>query len=101
MHWLLKTKEIKKAGGHDKKSSKTRGYFMNNLFPVRIKWLDDASELDVLIAESDGIDDLPEGYEDEDIFFFGMSENAIKQALASGEPCENEWVIIEFFGTDN
>ena len=74
---------------------------MNNVFSVRIKWINDNSELDVLIFESHGIDDLPEGYDDDDIFFYGMGENAIKQALASGEPCENEWVIIEFYGVDN
>jgi hypothetical protein len=24
-----------------------------------------------------------------------MGESAIKQAIESGEPCENEWVILE------
>jgi hypothetical protein len=71
---------------------------MRNLFSVRIKWVDDASEIDVLIAESDGVGDIPEGYADEDIFFYGMSENAIQHALTSGEPCENEWVITAFYG---
>jgi hypothetical protein len=70
---------------------------MKSLFSVRIKWLDNASELDVLIAESDGVDDLPEGYIEENIFFYGMSKNAIERAIANGEPCENGWLIVEFY----
>jgi len=42
---------------------------MKNLFSVRIKWLDTASEADVLIAESNGVDDIPDGYTCEDVFF--------------------------------
>ena len=71
---------------------------MHKLFSIRIKWLDDASELDVLVAESNSINDLPEGYTDEDIFFYGMSETAIQRAMVSGEPCENEWLITRFYG---
>ena len=74
---------------------------MKNLFSVRIRWVDDSSEFDVLIAESDGVGDIPDGYTDEDIFFYGMSESAIQQALTSGEPCENEWVIIKFYEVIN
>ena len=74
---------------------------MRTLFSVRIKWVDDESEFDVLIAESNGVNDIPDGYTDEDVFFYGMSEAAIKKAIASGEPCENEWVIIEFYEVIN
>ena len=74
---------------------------MRTLFSVRIKWLDTASEVDVLIAESDGVEDIPDGYTDENIFFYGMSESAIQRAIASGEPCENEWVIVHFYEVIN
>ena len=69
----------------------------SKVFPVRIQWLDNKSELDVYIAESHGIGDLPDGFTDENIFFYGMSENSILRAVASGEPCENEWVITELY----
>jgi hypothetical protein len=74
---------------------------MSKLFSVRIKWLDNGSEFDVLIAESHGVEDIPAGFTDENIFFYGMSETAVRQAVESGEPCENEWVIIEFYDLIN
>jgi len=76
---------------HDSKAD------VSKIFSVRIRWLDDKSELDVYIAESHGIEDLPDGFTDDMIFFFGMSENNILRVIASGEPCENEWVITELY----
>jgi len=70
---------------------------VSKVFSVRIKWLDDKSESNVYIAESHGIGDLPNGFTDDNIFFYGMSESSIRRAIESGEPCENEWVIIEFY----
>jgi len=77
---------------HDSKAE------ISKVFSVRIKWLDDQSESDVYIAESHGIEDLPDGFADDNIFFYGMSENNILRAITSGEPCENEWVIAELYG---
>jgi len=76
---------------HDSKTE------VSKVFSVRIKWLDNQSESDVYIAESHGIGDFPDGFTDDNIFFFGMSESSIRQAIASGEPCENEWVITELY----
>ena len=70
---------------------------VSKIFSVRIQWLDDKSELDVYISESHGIKDLPDGFTDDMIFFYGMNENSIRRAIASGEPCENEWVITELY----
>jgi len=70
---------------------------VSKVFSVRIKWLDDQSESDVYIAESHGIEDLPDDFIDDNIFFYGMSESSIRRAIESGEPCENEWVIINLY----
>jgi len=74
--------------------SKTK---VSKVFSVRIQWLDNKSESDVYIANSHGIKDLPDGFTDDNIFFFGMSESSILRAIASGEPCENEWVVTKIY----
>jgi len=89
--FLSSTKPIKSRGFDDEAK-------VSKVFSVRIQWLDDKSESDVYIAESHGIGDLPDGFIDDNIFFYGMSENNILRAIASGEPCENEWVITELYG---
>lgn len=54
----------------------TSGYFV-----------DDHSEFDdYLIAE---FDDTPRGYSDDQIFFYGLSESDIQNAIASGEPVDD------------
>jgi len=67
---------------------------MRKLFSVGIKWLDNGTEYDVLIYE---FDCHPNGYTDEDIFFYGMGETCIKAAIVSQEPCEGEWIITELY----
>jgi len=61
----------------------------------KIRFADDGSELDVLISEFHDAENLPDGYTDEDIFFYGLSQEQAKKALLSQEPCEGEWLIIE------
>ena len=72
----------------------------NKVFYVRIKFLDDGMEQDVMITDSNSPDELPEGYADEDIFFLGMRESNIRRAVETGEPCENEWVIVKLYEND-
>ena len=67
---------------------------MAKLFSVNIKWIDNGEECEnYLISEHHDTKNLPYPYTDEDIFFYGISEESIKKAIKSEEPCENEWVI--------
>ena len=70
---------------------------MSSICSVRIRWADEAGDdgHDVLIAGHCSPDDLPEGYCDDDIFFYGMEERSVRSAQKSGELCENEWQITE------
>ena len=68
---------------------------MGKLFSVKIKWKDDNTEYDVLIFEFHGINDLPDGYTDDDIFFYGLHEQTIKHSLETGEFIEQKWKIVE------
>ena len=72
----------------------------NRVFSVRIRFMDDGTEQDVLITDSYSPDELPEGYGDDDIFFFGMREGNIRRAIETGEPCENEWFIVKLYEND-
>ena len=74
---------------------------MSKLYSVTIRWLDDDTEQDVLIAESHGIGDLPESYCDDDIFFYGMRKENIINNMERAAPCENQWTIIAFNGEIN
>lgn len=66
------------------------------IFDVNIKYVDDETVFyNMLIAESDGVGDLPVDYEDDDIFFYGMDEGTILRNIETGAVCENEWVILE------
>ena len=46
-----------------------------------------------LIAE---YDDVPEGYDDDDIFFFGMNEADIVRAIDEGENFNEDFVITSY-----
>lgn len=53
------------------------------IFSIDGYYKDDKSEFtDYLVNE---FDDTPEGFNDEDIFYFGLSEGEIKEAIKSGE----------------
>jgi len=60
--------------------------------------MDDGSELDVLISDFHDAENPPDGYTDEDIFFYGLSQEQAKKALLSQVACEGEWIIL---GLDN
>ena len=64
------------------------------VYSATIKFVDDCSVMRVLISDMHGIENLPEGLTDEDIFFYGLSQEQAKRALLSQESCEGEWLIL-------
>jgi len=66
------------------------------LFKVNGYWKNDHAEFNgYLISESD---DCPKGYQDDDIFFYGLSEDDIKQSSVSDAL---EFVITEYTIVEN
>ncbi len=63
------------------------------VFNIQGYFTDDKSPIDSLVAE---FDDVPNGYSEEDIFFFGLSEENIKEAIRTKEPVCNEFVITNY-----
>lgn len=64
------------------------------VYSATIKFVDDDTEIDVLISEFHDTENLPDGLTDENIFFYGLSYEEAKKALISNEVCEGEWIII-------
>lgn len=60
----------------------------------RIQWIDDLSEMDVLISAFDEC----ENDNDNDIFFYGMSREKIVKCMQNGVICEGEWKVIDVYG---
>ena len=65
------------------------------IFKISGYWIDEPLEIfdDMLVVE---YDDTPEGYKDEDIFFYGMSEKDIIENINDEEKED----ILEFVITD-
>ena len=64
------------------------------IFRIKGYWVDDKRSIDgYLIAE---YNDIPKNYSDDEIFFYGLSEQDIKEAIKTGDPVENEWVITGY-----
>lgn len=63
------------------------------VFNIQGYFTDDNSTIDSLVAE---FDDVPNGYSEEDIFFFGLSEENIKEAIRTKEAVCNEFVINNY-----
>lgn len=64
------------------------------IFSITGYWKDDKSEFsDYLVNE---YDDCPEGMDDDDIFFYGLSENDIVEAIREGEENQLEFVITSY-----
>ena len=61
-----------------------------------IQWIDDQSEMDIIIKASDELDD-----KDEYVFFYGVSPNILKWAMENGAILENEWKVISIIGVSN
>lgn len=72
---------------------------MSTLYDVSIQFKDSPAIIyDYLISSTDGADDLPEGYRDDDIFYYGLDENNIVGAVKSGEFIDNEFKITSYNG---
>lgn len=56
----------------------------------RIQWLDDQSEVDVIIKSTDELDSC-----DDLIFFYGLSPEYLHQAMQDHTAVENEWRVID------
>jgi len=63
------------------------------VYSINGYWGDDQQPINgYKVAELDAI---PEGYSDDDIFFYGLSENEIKQCINSGESV-HDFVITSY-----
>lgn len=64
------------------------------LFKIDGYFVDDNTEfLGYLVTE---YDDTPKGMHDDDIFFYGLSEQDIKDAINSGEPVCGDFIITSY-----
>ncbi len=54
-----------------------------------IRWIDDGSEMDVVIKALDILDER-----DDLIFFYGLDRTALLDACASGSAIEGEWKVV-------
>lgn len=75
------------TGGGPQKRSDMKVFSVDGYF------LDDESEFsNYLIAE---YDNTPNGYSDEDIFFYGLDEDTIKRCIAEKDPV-GDFLITEY-----
>ncbi len=66
---------------------------MSKYFSIDGYWLDDKSEFNGLIVKE--YDDMNEE-EDDDVFFFGMGESDLKNAIEDGEETTLDFVITSY-----
>ena len=57
-----------------------------------IEYADDNTQMEVIIKTTN---DYKDDYEDDKIFFYGLSENEIREDIKNGTLVENEWKILE------
>lgn len=65
---------------------------MSKYFEIEGYWKDDKSEFSGIIKEYDDFDEE----EDEEVFFFGMNENEIIEAIKAGEDTTLDFVITSY-----
>ena len=66
--------------------SSITGYFADGEYPIETALITD-------------YDSTPDGYADEEIFFYGLSEQELKEAIASGEPID-DFVVTSYLVID-
>jgi hypothetical protein len=67
---------------------------MRRFFNISGYWKDDKCEFgDYLVTD---FDDHPEHIDDDLIFFYGLSEEEIKDAIEKGEDTVHEFVITDY-----
>jgi len=70
-------------------------YLEGEVFAINGYWVDDKSPISGALVSA--YDDTPEGYIDDDIFYYGLEREAIERAIAAQEPIDNEFVITSFW----
>lgn len=64
------------------------------VFSIDGYWKDDKDNFyGYLVSE---FDDVPKGYSEEDIFFFGLSEDELEEAISLGEDTVHDFVITNY-----
>ena len=64
------------------------------VFTVYGYWKDDGSSIDGLLITDYSC--VPDGYTEDDIFFFGLSEDDIKLEIELGEETGGDFVITRY-----
>ena len=65
----------------------------------RIQFIDDESEMDVIIKGNDSVEENEA--DDEKIFFYGLTEKDLRKACETGEVLEGEWKVLSVDGVYN
>lgn len=65
-----------------------------SIFKIDGYFVDDESSFNGYLVHE--YHNVPKGLEDEDIFYYGLSEENIKYAVATAEPVDNEFVITGY-----
>jgi len=64
------------------------------IFKIDGYWLDDKCEFnDYLVTD---YDNTPDGYEDYDFFYYGISETNIKEIMEAGDKACGEFAITSY-----
>lgn len=61
-----------------------------------IQWLDDKSEIDVIIKSSEEVDE-----HDDQIFYYGLSPDFLRWAMSVNQTLEDEWRVIAIHSVSN
>lgn len=69
---------------------------MKRYFNIQLQWIDDQRIINALVTDYDDFD--PE--KDEEVFWFGISEEEIQYHIQTGEPVCNQFVIISYEETE-
>lgn len=64
------------------------------IFEISGYWKDDGNEFSGLLVNE--FDDCPEGMNDDDIFFYGLSEENIKEAIELKEDTIHDFAITSY-----
>jgi hypothetical protein len=64
------------------------------IFEISGFFVDDNTEFEGYLAAE--FNEVPEGWKDDDFFFFGLSESEIQESIESGQPIWNDFVITAY-----
>jgi len=71
-----------------------------SMFKIEGYWKDEPEQTftNQLVNE---YDDSPKGYEDDDIFYYGLSESDIREAIELGSSTTHDFVITSYERVEN